>query len=84
MREGLHARLAEIACRSIPALATAGMMGESLDVLAEPVGIEMLDGVHDPGVQRAPRLLATASCRPRWQVSPCLKTYSGSGNRLMS
>ena len=56
MSERLRARLAEIACRSIPALTTAGMMGESLDVLAQPVGIEMLDGVHDPGMERGARL----------------------------
>ena len=35
-------------------------MGEPLDVLGQALGVERLDGVDDPGVERAPAILEQA------------------------
>ena len=82
-RERLGAGLTEIADGLLPQLAPHRVVGEPLDLLGQPVGIERLDGLDDAGVERAPALLEQAPVRTSW-VSACLKVYSSSGKRLAS
>ena len=59
--ERLGAGLAEIGDRLLPHLAAERVVREPLDVLGEPVGVEPLDGLDDPGVEGAPPLLEQAA-----------------------
>ena len=52
-----ESRLAEIADCLLPHLAVQGMVGEPFHVLGEPVGVETLEDVDDPGVQGPAPLL---------------------------
>ena len=52
-RECLRGRLPQVTGRPIPELGVAGVMGEPLHVLAQPLGIEALEGLHDPGMELA-------------------------------
>jgi hypothetical protein len=45
----------------LPHLTPQSMVGEPLDLFAELVGIERLDGLYDPGVEGPPLLLLEAS-----------------------
>ena len=47
--------------RLVPQLAPQGVVGQPLDVLGQPVGVEPLDGLHDPRVQRAAPLVQQAA-----------------------
>jgi len=49
--------LLEVRYSLIPHLAAEGMVGESLDVRGEAVGVERFEGQADAGVQGAPALL---------------------------
>ena len=60
-RHRLRAGLAEIGDGLLPHLAPERVVGQALDVLGEPVGVEALDGLDDPGVERAPALLEQAA-----------------------
>ena len=59
------------------------MVGEPLDVLGQPVGIEPLDGLDDPRVQGAPPLLEQAAVGDL-VGSACLNVYSRSGKSVVS
>ena len=52
-----HTDLAEVRDRLVPHFPSAGVVGESLDVLGEPVGIEPLDHLDDARVQLTASLL---------------------------
>ena len=56
-RHRLGRRLAQVADRLEPQLGAQRVVGQALDVLLAPVGIERLQGVDDAGVQAAPLLL---------------------------
>jgi hypothetical protein len=53
--------LTEIEHGLLPRLAPERVVCETLDVLGEPLGVEALDGLHGPGVERAAPLLEEAS-----------------------
>src|SRR5262249_48256917 len=57
----LRAGLPEIAHGGLPDFAIEGMMGEPLDVLSQAAGMEPLDGLDNPGVQRAATVLEHAA-----------------------
>ena len=60
-RGRLASGLPEIVHRLLPQLAPEGVMGEPLDVLAEPIPVQRLDRLHDARVHGAPaRLRQTA------------------------
>jgi hypothetical protein len=48
---GLSADLAQVGHSLVPHLTPAGMMGQPLEVLHEPLRIRAFDGVNDAGVQ---------------------------------
>jgi hypothetical protein len=48
--DGLRRDLAKILDRLVPYAAPECVVGEALDVLGEPVGVEPLDRRHDPTV----------------------------------
>ena len=52
VRERLRAGLAEVDHRLLSELAARGMVREPLHLLAQPVRVERLHGIRDPGVQR--------------------------------
>ena len=52
-RECLRSRLPQVAGRPIPELGVPGVTSEPLNVLAQPLGIEALEGFHDPGMEPA-------------------------------
>ena len=58
---GPGARLAKVRHRLLPRLAADGVVREPLDLLGQALGVERLDGLDDPGVQRAPALLEQAA-----------------------
>ena len=60
-RERLGAGLAEIGHGLVPHLAPEGVVGQPLDLLGEPVGVESLDRLDDPRVEAAPALLEQAA-----------------------
>ena len=60
-RHRLLSGLTEIADGLLPHLAPERVVGQALDVLREPLGVEALDGLDDPGVERAPALLEEAA-----------------------
>ncbi len=47
----LDARPAQVSHSSLPLLAANRMVGKLLDMLADLISMELLDGVHDPGMQ---------------------------------
>ena len=60
-RDRLASGLAKIVHRLLSQLAPEGVLGESLDVLAEPIPVLRLDRLHDAHVHGAPaRLRQTA------------------------
>ena len=52
-RKCLRGRLPQVTGRPLPELGVAGVMGEPLHVLAQPLGIEALEGLHDAGMELA-------------------------------
>src|SRR5437660_9772998 len=54
--ERLRPGLMEVRVRLRPRLALEGVVGETLDVVGKPRGIQALDRLRDSRVQRAPRL----------------------------
>src|SRR6266567_1629150 len=63
MDERLQAGLPEVGEGLVPDLASEGVLGQPLDVLAQPTGIELLDGLDDSGVEGAAARLEQASIR---------------------
>jgi hypothetical protein len=59
--EGLGAGLTEVGNRLLPQLAPDGVVGQPLDLFGWALGVKRLDGVDDPGVERAPAVLEHAS-----------------------
>jgi len=55
--EGLGPGLAEVGHRLVPELAPKSMLGQPLDVLGQPVGIEPLEGFHDSAIERPSPIL---------------------------
>src|SRR5262249_4782426 len=45
----------------VPKLGPRGVVGETVNVLGEAIGIPSLDGVHDPSVQLSARILQHAA-----------------------
>ena len=60
-RHGLGGGLAEVRHGLRPHLAPQGVLRQPLDLLAESIGVECLDRLHDPGVKRAPPLVEHAA-----------------------
>src|SRR2546428_5454906 len=56
-RGGLRPGLTEIGDGLVPDLAPESMVGESIDLLGQPGGIELFDRRHDASVKRAPSVL---------------------------
>ena len=56
LRERLRPCLLEIVGRPFPKVAISRVMGEPFSVFAQPVWIELLDGVDDAAVKRSPSL----------------------------
>ena len=52
-----HTDLAEVRDRPVPHFSLEGVVGERLDVLGQPIGIEPLDHLDDPRMQLAASLL---------------------------
>ena len=59
----LGTRLAEVGHRLVSQLRPQRVVGQPLDVLVQPIAVEPLDRVHDPGVQSASALLEQAAVR---------------------
>ncbi len=57
---GLDAGLPQVRHRLLPHLAAHRVVGEPLEVLGQPVGVEMLDGLDHPRVERAAAILEQA------------------------
>jgi hypothetical protein len=55
--ERLGAGLSKVRHGLVPHLAPERVVGQPLDVLAQSVGMEALDRLHDPGVEGAPPIL---------------------------
>ena len=53
VREGLRAGLAEVDDRLLSELAARGVVRQPLHLLAQPVRVQRLHGLRDPGVQRS-------------------------------
>src|SRR5207247_4629267 len=60
-RRGLPSGLVEKGDRFLPHLAPERVVGQTLDVFREPLGVEAFDGLDDPGVESAPALVQEAS-----------------------
>src|SRR5438876_12403433 len=60
MGEGLGAGLPEVRDRLLPYLAPEGMVSQAFDLLGQPIGVEGLDGLHDPSMERAPAVVEHA------------------------
>ena len=60
-RERLGAGLPEVGDGLSHSFAPERMVGQPVDVLGQPVGIEPLDGLHDPAVEGAPPVLEQAA-----------------------
>ena len=60
-RHRLGPGLPAVAQGLVPHLAPQGMVGQPFDLLAQPVGIERLQCLHDLGMQGAPPLLQQAA-----------------------
>ena len=56
VRKRLRAGLAEVCHRLLSELAARGVVREPLHLLGQPVRVQRLHGVRDPGVQRPPAL----------------------------
>ena len=70
----------EIIYRLAPHLAAERVVGEPLGLLAQPIGVDLLDRRNDPGVQGRCRACSRLSYATSW-VSECRKVYSWSGKR---
>ncbi len=81
--ERLGTGLPEVSDRLLPHLAADGMVSQALDLLGEPIGVQRLDGLDDPGMQRAPTLLEHARVGDL-VADACLKVYSTSGKTVVS
>ena len=55
--EGIGPGLAAVGHGLVPHLTTQGMVRQSVDLLGQPVGIQLLQGRHNAGVQHPPPLL---------------------------
>ena len=56
-----HTDLAEVRDRPVPHFSLQGVVGEPLDVLGQPIGIEPLDHLDDPRMQLTASLLQKSS-----------------------
>src|SRR5437016_10799004 len=54
VRGGLRPGLTEVGDGLVPDLAPEGMVGETIDLLGQPVGIELFDRLHDLSVEDSP------------------------------
>ena len=57
MGYGLSPGLAAVCQSLLPHLAPQGVLRQPVDLLGQPVGIPLLQGLHNVGVQRPPPLL---------------------------
>jgi hypothetical protein len=58
--EGLGAGLPEVRDRLLPHFAPKGMVSQALDLFCQPIRVEHLDGLHNPGMEFAAALLEQA------------------------
>ena len=59
--EGFGRGLPQVGHCLVPELATESMVGQLLDVLGQPVGIEPLEGFDDPAIEGSPPILEQAA-----------------------
>ena len=57
---GLHPGLTGVGDGLVPDLAPEGMVGETIDLLGQPVGIESFDRLHGPSMKGPPAVVEDA------------------------
>jgi hypothetical protein len=56
--ESLGTRLPEVSDRLLPHLAPEGVVSQALDLLGQPIGVERLDRLYNPGMECAPAVVS--------------------------